>query len=102
MSFREVQVHEIREVLRLWVRGESERAVARLSLVDRKTVKRYVTAAADAGLVRDGNEGQLTDGLIGQVCELVRPHRPDGHGAGWETLRARHDQLKAWLAGSEG
>jgi hypothetical protein len=97
MSFREVQVHEIREVLRLWVRGESERAVARLSLVDRKTVKRYVTAGAEAGLVRDGNEGQLTDGLIGQVCELVRPHRPDGHGAGWETLRAHHDQLKAWL-----
>jgi transposase len=97
MSFREVQVHEIREVLRLWVRGESERAVARLSLVDRKTVKRYVTAGTEAGLVRDGDEAQLTDGLIGQVCELVRPHRPDGHGAGWETLRAHHDQLKVWL-----
>jgi hypothetical protein len=97
MSFREVGVHEIREVLRLWVRGESERTVARLSLVDRKTVKRYVTAAVEAGLVRDGDEGQLTDGLIGQVCELVRPHRPDGHGAGWETLRSHHDQLNTWL-----
>jgi transposase len=101
MSFREVQVHEIREVLRLWVRGESERAVARLSLVDRKTVKRYVTAGTEAGLVRDGDEGQLTDELIGQVCELVRPHRPDGHGAGWETCRAHHDQLKAWLVDEE-
>ena len=49
MSFREVQVHEIREVLRLWVRGESERAVARLSLVDRKTVTRYMTASTEAG-----------------------------------------------------
>jgi hypothetical protein len=97
MSFREVPVHEIREVLRLWVRGESERATARLSLVNRKTVKRYVTAGVEAGLVRDGNEAQLTDGLIGQVRELVRPHRPDGHGAGWETLRAHHDQLKVWL-----
>jgi transposase len=97
MSFREVQVHEIREVLRLWLRGESERAIARLSLVDRKTVKRYVTAGAEAGLVRDGGEGQLSDGLIGVVCERLRPHRPDGHGAGWETLRAHHDQLKTWL-----
>ena len=97
MSFREVQVHEIREVLRLWLRGEGERAIARLSLVDRKTVKRYVTAGVEAGLVRDGGEGQLTDGLIGQVCERVRPHRPDGHGAGWEALRADHEQLKAWL-----
>jgi hypothetical protein len=97
MSFREVQVHEIREVLRLWLRGESERAIARLSLLDRKTVKRYVTAGTEAGLVRDGDEGQLSDDLIGVVCERVRPHRPDGHGAGWETLRAHHDQLKSWL-----
>ena len=97
MSFREVQVHEIREVLRLWLRGESERAIARLSLVDRKTVKRYVTAGTEAGLVRDGNEAQLTDEVIGQVCERVRPHRLDGHGAGWETLRVHHEQLKVWL-----
>jgi transposase len=97
MSFREVQVHEIREVLRLWLRGESERAIARLSLVDRKTVKRYVTAGTEAGLVRDGDESQLSDGLIGQVCERVRPHRLDGHGSGWETLQAHHVQLKAWL-----
>ncbi len=97
MSFREVQVHEFREVLRLWLRGESDRAIARLSVVDRKTVKRYVTAGTEAGLVRDGGESQLSDGLIGQVCEQVRPHRPDGHGSGWGTLRAHHEQFKAWL-----
>ena len=39
--------------------------------MDRKTVRRYVGAAVDCGLVRDG-EGQLTDDLIGSVCELVR------------------------------
>src|SRR4029077_12455282 len=94
MSFREVQVHEIREVLRLWLRGGSDRAIARLSLVDRKTVKRYVVAGTEVGLVRDGGEAQLSDGLIGQVCERVRPHRPDGHGAGWEALRGCHEQLK--------
>jgi hypothetical protein len=94
MSFREVQVHEIREVLRLWLRDESDRAIARLSLVNRKTVKRYVTAGTEAGLVRNRDESQLTDELIGQVCERVRPHRPDGHGAGWEVLGARQEQLK--------
>lgn len=56
-----------------------------------------MTAGAEAGLVRDGGEGQLTDGLISQVCERVRPRRPDGHGAGWETLRGHHEQLKVWL-----
>ena len=50
MSFREVQVFEIREVLRLWVRGEGFRAIERLSSVDRKTVRRYVAAASAGAL----------------------------------------------------
>jgi hypothetical protein len=97
MTFREVEVHEIREVLRLWLRGEGYRSIERLALVDRKTVRRYVGAAVACGLVRDGGEAQLSDELLGQVCELVRPHRPDGHGAGWATLKSNPDQLKAWL-----
>jgi len=101
MSFREVQVHEMREVLRLWLRGEGFRPIERLTMVDRKTVRRYVGAAVECGLVRDGGEEQLTDELIGQVCEQVRPHRRDGHGGGWETLRAHHDQLKVWLMEDE-
>ena len=40
VAFREVGVHEIREVLRLWLRGEGLRSVARLAGVDRKTVRR--------------------------------------------------------------
>jgi hypothetical protein len=97
MSFREVAVHEVREVLRLWLRGEGDRAIARLAVVDRKTVKRYVCAGIGCGVVRDGGEEQLTDEVIGLVCERVRPHRCDGHGAGWATLKASHDELKIWL-----
>lgn len=97
MSFREVRVHEIREVLRLWLRGEGQRSTARRAAVDRKTVRRYVEAAMACGLDRQGGEGQLTDELIGQVCERVRPHRADGHGEAWATLKANHDQLEAWL-----
>ena len=52
---------EIKEVLRLWLRGEGYRAIDRLSGVDRKTVRRYVEAAVEAGLTRDGGEAQLTD-----------------------------------------
>jgi hypothetical protein len=38
MAFREVAVYEVREVLRLWLRGEGLRSTARLAGVDRKTV----------------------------------------------------------------
>jgi transposase len=99
--FREVPVHEVREVLRLWIRGESKRGAARMARVDRKTVDRYVAAGVEAGLAQDGDESQITDELIGVVCERVRPHRAEGHGEGWGVLVAHHEQLKKWLCEQE-
>ena len=95
--FREVGVFEVREVLRLWLRGEGIRGVERLGGVDRKTVRRYVDAAVGLGLAREGGEGQLDDGFLGSVLEAVRPHRVDGHGEAWRALAADHVQVKAWL-----
>ncbi len=97
MAFREVRVFEVREVLRLWLLGEGLRSVERLAGVDRKTVRRYVAAAVECGLVRDGGVVQLDDVLLASVCERVRPHRPNGHGVAWGLLVADHDQLKKWL-----
>ena len=97
MTYREVRVFEVREALRLWLRGEGFRSIERITQLDRKTVRRYVAAAEAAGLVRDGGEAQLSDEFIGQVVEAVRPHRSDGHGAPWRLLVANHDEIKAWL-----
>src|SRR2546429_1991513 len=99
MVYREVSVIEVREGLRAWLAGKSERVGARQAGVDRKTGKRYVTAAVAAGLLRDGGEGQLTDELIGQVVSVVRPVRPDGHGQGWAELEARREQIAGWVEG---
>ncbi len=65
MAFREVRVFEVREVLRLWLRGEGFRSTERLAGVDRKTVRRYVAAPMELGLVRDGGEEQLSDEFVG-------------------------------------
>jgi transposase len=97
MAFREVPMFEIREVLRLWLAGEGLRAIARLVRVDRKTVRRYVVAAEAAGLVRHGGEDQLTDELIGAVCEAVRPSRPGGHGAAWDALVPHEELIRGWV-----
>lgn len=97
MAFREVSVVQIREALRRWLKGDGERAIAQGVGVDRKTAKRYITAAVELGFDRAGGEEQLTDELIGQVAESVRPHRPDGHGAAWQTLLAEEDRIKAWV-----
>src|SRR5215467_8412859 len=97
MAYREVLVIEVREVLRSWLAGAGLRTVAAQAGVDRKTARRYVEAAVTAGLARDGGTGQLTDELVGQVAEAVRPVRPGGHGQPWEQLEACRDQVQAWV-----
>jgi transposase len=98
MAFREVCVHEVREVLRQWLGSElGLRPVAERAGVDRKTARRYVEAAVAAGLVRDGGERQLTDELIGAVVAAVRPDRAQGHGAGWQALLGQERQIRGWL-----
>ena len=94
MVFREVSVIEILEVLRSWLAGAGLRTVAAQAGVDRKTARRYVDAAVAAGLARDGGAGQLSDELVGQVAEAVRP---GGHGQAWEQLEPCRDQIQAWV-----
>lgn len=97
MAFREVRVFEVREVLRLWLAGDGIRSIERLSQVDRKTLRRYVTAAETLGLRRDGGDGQLSDVFIGMVVEAVRPHRSDGHGEAWRLLAVNHERIAGWV-----
>ncbi len=101
MAFREVRVFEVREVLRLWLRGEGVRSTVRLAGVDRKTVRRYVAAAVELGLVRDGGEERLSDEFVGSVVEAVRPHRSDGRGEAWRLLVANHQLIEDWLKKDE-
>jgi DNA-binding IclR family transcriptional regulator len=78
MAYREVSVIEIKEVLRLWLAGQSLREVTRLARVDRKTVRRYVQAAQAAGVVCEDGDDQLTDEVLGAVVSVVGPDRPRG------------------------
>jgi transposase len=95
-------VVEVREVLRAWLDGHGLRRAAERAGVDRKTARRYVVAAQAAGLARDGGGGAVTDELVGAVVEAVRPARPNGHGASWEVLLAREEQIRGWVTGGDG
>ena len=86
-----------KRTLRRWLKGEGERPIAHGVGIDRKTARRYIAAARELGVERTGGEEQLSDELIGQVLERVRPHRPDGHGEAWRTLLAEEARIKAWL-----
>ena len=98
MAFREVRVHEVREVLRHWVGSElGLRPIAERAGVDRKTARRYIEAAVELGVVRECGLEQLTDELIGAVINAVRPERSQGHGAAWERLLAVEDEIAGWI-----
>jgi transposase len=97
MAFREVSVVQVKEALRRWLKGEGERPIAQGVGVDRKTARRYIAAAIELGVDRSGSEEQMSDELIGQVLERVRPHRIDGHGEAWRALLAEQAQITAWV-----
>ncbi len=98
MAFREVSVVQVKEALRRWLNGDGERPIAKGVGVDRKTARRYIAAAVELGVDRSGGEEQLSDELIGQVVERVRPHRPDGHGEAWRALLGEEERIKDWVA----
>ncbi|MFC9769004.1 hypothetical protein [Rhodococcus jostii] len=104
MAFREVNVNEVKEVLRIWLgvpgsRPPGLRTIAAHCGVDRKTARRYIEAAQAAGLQRGDCVDALDDGLIGAVIEAVRPARPSGHGSAGDRLLGFEDQITACAAG---
>ncbi len=64
MTYREVDMIEVKEVLRRWRAGEPKKAIARALQIDPKTVRRYVKAAEGAGRgpgTADGDRGEPSE-----------------------------------------
>jgi hypothetical protein len=94
MSYREVHVIEVKEVVRLWSLGESQRSMARLTGLDRKTVHRYVQAAQESG----GRPGEpVSEALVGEVIGRVRAQGPGVRGSSWSVCSAHRERLAGWL-----
>jgi len=94
MSYREVHVIEVKEVVRLWCMGESQRSIARLTVLDRKTVRRYVKAVQQSG----GRLGEpVSEALVGEVIGRVRAQGPGVRGSSWSVCSAHRELLAGWL-----
>jgi len=96
MAYRELGVIEIREVLRRFCRGESVRAIARVTRSDRKTVAKYVAAAGAVGL-QTGAAGPL-DEQVAAVLAAVRGSGGGRPGEILDRLTPHREQIAAWLA----
>jgi transposase len=96
MAFREVTVLEVKEVVRQWLGGTGKKRIAAQLGLDVKTVRRYVTAAEDAGLRRDEPPTDLDAAVAKVLAALQGPGRPRGEG--WSTCAGEHEFIATRLA----
>lgn len=95
MSYREVSMQEIREVLRRKEAGQSVRQIARGMGLNRKTVGRYLSAVEDAG-IGDGTE--VTDEILSGLGRALQGRPAVAPSEAWQALVAEQARIKTWLA----
>jgi len=93
--YREVTMLEVKEVLRLWREGvPTKRLAAQLGL-DPKTVRRYLRAAAAAGVRADGVA--VTDDEVREVLLSLQPVGGRPRGDGWAQCETQREAIRRWL-----
>lgn len=97
MSFREITMQDVSEVLRRWQAGQSARRIARDMGIDRKTVGRYVDEAKASGLVA---ETKVTEEMARTVGAGVQTRPLPLPSQQWRSLAQRREQISAWLGGA--
>jgi hypothetical protein len=95
MAYREVTMVEVKEVLRLWLRGVPKKRIALQRGVDPKTIRRQIELAEECGLRREAGEGALTEELLVSLAEKLRPAVSHAKGDGWQ----RCEEQRAFIRG---
>jgi transposase len=94
MSYRELTMIDVKEVLRRWQAGQSARQIARDAVVDRKTVARYIATAEKLELPRDR---ALDDGEVHEVAQREQTRALPDPSAERRELEGHRDRIAAWL-----
>jgi transposase len=97
VAFRELAVVTVREILRRWKLGEGFRTIEAHVGVDRKTVRRYVTAARSKGLSREEGGRAVDDQLVAEVVAEITPGAPAAVGRSRQFCRDHAEQIEGWV-----
>jgi transposase len=95
MSYRELTMIDIKEILRHRAAGHGARHVARATGFDRKTVTRYFGAAAALAVPLDR---EPTDAEVHAVARSVQARPAVDPSAEWQAVAAHRARIEAWLA----
>ena len=96
MSYREVTMLEIKEVLRLWCGGTARKRIATQLGLDIKTVRRYVRAAQACGPWPAG-EAVLDEARVTAVVAALQPGWGRPRGALWTTCERERQFIASYL-----
>jgi len=97
MAYRRLSIENVATLVGHWQGRESERKIARLTGIDRKTVRRYLAAAEAASLTR---EHPLTEGDFADLAKRVQSRSPSVSSATRSVLAGHELQISAWLEAS--
>jgi transposase len=95
MSFRELTMIDVKEVLRRWQAGQSERQIGREAGADRKTVGRYIAAAKDCGL---DSQSALAEEVVAEIAQRVQARPLSAPSDQRKLLEQHRARIEAWLA----
>lgn len=98
MAYREVTMLEVKEVLRLWLRGKPIRAIARAVGVNRTTVRSYVQAAESQGLSAQAGEAALTEEKFAEVLLGLKRRPERGKGKSWARCEGEREFIRGKLS----
>src|SRR5947199_9632387 len=100
MPYREVRVVDCLEVLRRWLARDRIRPIARSTRLDRKTVRRFVEAAAKLGF--KPGDAWPDDSAVAAFVNSVKPLRPPTAPGDIEKVLLDHrDRVRQWVEQDE-
>lgn len=94
MSYRELSMIDVREVLRRWAAGHSNRKIARETGIDRGTATRYIAVAEQLALPRDRD---MSDEEIHEVAQRIQARPLPDPSAEWKAVGEHHQRIADWL-----
>ena len=95
MAYRRLSLEDIATLVGHWQGRESERKIARLTGIDRKTVRRYLAAAAEAALTRDH---ALSEGDLANLARRVQSRAKAVSSTARTELAGHEARIGTWLA----
>ncbi len=99
MSYRELSMIDVKEVLRRWAAGHSNRKIARETGTDRGTATRYITVAEQLALPRDR---ELSEAEIHEVAQRVQARPLPDPSAERKAVAEHKQHIVEWLGNVNG